>query len=440
MQRMYILPAALALGFVTAGPALAQSDAETVRELRRQMQQLQRRLDALEARQRQLVPAAAAAPAPNAATPQPQAGIRPLPQQATPLPPARPGTPPGTANATAAAPANAGPVPSQGSQQPPEQAATLGTLPGFIGVPGSNTAVRLYGFAVGIMTRDGGPRNRSDAVTAQGIPLSPSAASRQGGELLFSGRRSRLGLETVSDTDWGRLRTVLEMDFAGSQSTASLQSQASTNSYIPRLRLAYGELGPFLAGQNWSLFYDENYPQRLDYATPFATSNVRQAQFRYTHSFGHGLSLAGSVEQPYTDLTSSGGVRYADVDTGTAPPLTIDRTPDFLARLHWQDEKVGSVALTGLLRPSMELTNVGDTNPALRYHQSTTGWGFQVAAMARLFERDRAFLRFVYGQGVGRYLDSTANGQGAVTNAGLTGIGTTQVRINEVPMVAALLG
>jgi hypothetical protein len=440
----------LALGFAAAWPGgtvRAQDNTQLVNQLRRQLEQMQRRLEVLEAQQRAAAPPAGTAarrtpaPAPPAAPPAVPPATSPggvpgpiVRQQPAPPPPVA-----GQGEAVDSGPPPSM-LPSQGPQQPPDQIVTMGTMPGSIRIPGTGTSVRLYGFAVGVMSVDGGARNRSDTVTAQSIPLSPSAASRQGGEVLFSARRSRLGLETSTATSWGPLHTVVEFDFAGSQSTASLQSQATSNSYIPRLRHAYGELGPFLAGQTWSLLFDENYPQRVDYATPFATSNVRQAQFRYTHQFGHGITLAGSIEQPYTDLTTNDGVRLADVDSGTTPPLTVDKMPDFLARLHWSDPEYGSVALTGLLRPHLELTNSADFTAANRYTRSATGWGLQVAAMARVFERDRAFLRFIYGQGIGRYLDSTSNGQGSITNARLDGVGPGQVRMNEVPVVAALLG
>ncbi|RAI58371.1 DcaP family trimeric outer membrane transporter [Roseicella frigidaeris] len=444
------------------------SSAALIEALRRQVDSLQRRLEAMEARERSRAapretartaaarPAPEAPPRPAATAPGPaapsQAASGPAPGATRAPPPVATASgaaapapaPPSAGTAVVQAPAGSaaqGPVPSQGAQQPPpELAATLGSMPGSLRIPGTGTSVRLYGFAVGQMLIDGGARNRSDVVTAQSIPLSPGAAARQGGEVLFSARRSRLGIETSTDTDWGPLHTVVEMDFAGAQSTASLQSQSSSNSYIPRLRHAYGELGPVLIGQTWSLFFDENYPQRLDNATPFAVSNVRQAQFRYTQKFAHGLSLAASFEQPYTDLTFSGGVRYADMDTGSAPPLTLDKAPDVLARLRWEDADFGSLALTGLVRPQMTASNDGDFVAANRYRASATGWGVQLSGMAKVFERDRVYLRFAYGQGIGRYLDSTANGQGSVSNAGLAGVAPDAVRMDEVPLVAALLG
>jgi hypothetical protein len=121
--------------------------------------------------------------------------------------------------------------------------------------------------------------------------LSNSAAQRTGGDTQASARRSRLGFKTWTpvNAEFGEFHTLIEMDFAG-QNT-SLTTQATSNSYTPRLRKAYadfglpdGGCGALLFGQNDSLFSDTALSpiQWMSGWTFVGMDKVRQAQIRYT--------------------------------------------------------------------------------------------------------------------------------------------------------------
>lgn len=417
-----------------AAPALAQADAETINALRRQLEAMQRRLDALEGRR------APAAAAPSAAAVAASARRAQEAERA----------------------AEAARVSAEGSRRELEQAraalpaataavgqrpVTEGTLPNSFRIPGTGTSVRLYGIVAATVTRDFGARNRADVITAQAIPLGPSVASRQQGDVRFDARRTRFGVETSTPTEWGPLKTVVEGDFAGVQSTGSLTSQSNVSSYIPRLRQAYAEIAGFTIGQTWSLFFDPTYGERLDYGTPNAINIGRQALVRYNHRWQNGVSAAIGLEAPYTDGTFSTGTRFDDSDAIVAPfpngagtVSATSKTPDVLARLRYESAQHGSIQLVGLLRPTMSINNRGDAVPANRYERSVPGWGFQLSGQYRVTERDNVFGRVIYGEGIGRYLGATSNGQGFVSNALTTGVTPANVRLNAVHVLALAAG
>jgi len=60
-----------------------------------------------------------------------------------------------------------------------------------------------------------------------------------------------------------------------------------SNSHGFRLRHAYGTLGNFLAGQTWTNFMNpSSLPETLDFGGPVGQIFDRQAQVRWTQSFG----------------------------------------------------------------------------------------------------------------------------------------------------------
>ncbi|MGC2411762.1 MAG: hypothetical protein WA459_03570, partial [Stellaceae bacterium] len=82
-----------------------------------------------------------------------------------------------------------------------------------------------------------------------------NAASRQNGWFRMQANESRVYFETRTPTVYGEALTHVELDFGGCAGAGSAtdcsDENRSTNSWLPRLRLAYGTLGGFMAGQNW---------------------------------------------------------------------------------------------------------------------------------------------------------------------------------------------
>lgn len=288
-----------------------------------------------------------------------------------------------------------------------------GSFPGSFRVPGTNTSVRLYGFVRATGTYDFDGRNRAPFQNSNAVPLTTGPAERQGGDTQFGARYSRLGFETRTDSAWGPVRSVVEMDFGGVQSTGSLTSQ---NSFIPRLRQAFVEAGPLLAGQTTTLFGDTLAWDMIDFGTMVGLGGPRQAQIRYTATLAPGVTWAFGLENPYSDYTYTGGAVLPDSDT--TPALAINRLPDFTTSARVKGSW-GDVALQGVLR-RIDFTNDGAVIPSQRFSDETVGYGVALNGVLNVFERDRIMARAAYGDGVGRYIDNF--GSAAVSNVGLAGV------------------
>jgi hypothetical protein len=417
-------------------PARAQAsggDAATIADLRRQLDQMRRRLEELEARIPPPAPAARRQPAAVAVAPVPApAEARAAAAEARAA----------AAEARAAAAAAAGtPLPA-GTIPGLQPAAAVGTqaaaedalrsdLPGIaFRVPGTDTQVRLYGFVAVTGSYDFGPRNQTDAPAPQGIPLTGSLADRQGGDFLMSGRFSRLGLDTRSLTPWGTLETRIEGDFGGG-------APGSTNAVF-RLRQAWAELGDerlrVLIGQTNSLWNEGVFETLID-ATNLNQSFVRQAQLRLTARLAPALIGQISIEAPETGYTAVDGAFTpgGSLQGGASPAFSS--VPDLLTRLTWRPNGM-EFGLRGLLR-QLELRTDGTAAAATAGGSArTAGWG--LAAHMRLPLRlvwaglgadEFAFMTFV-GDGIGRYFAGQTFGLDAVTNLGLGGV--TSARLDTV--------
>jgi len=415
---------ALGLAAIAAmtGPAYAQQP--SIEDLMRRIDALQQRVNELERERRPQRPAVAAVPAPSA-PPAPARAAAP-----------RPATPAAAPPATAAMASAATPAPrSPETVRAEVDEALRGSLDGLaMRIPNSDTTVRLYGFLRLTAYRDFNARNPTDAASVQGIPL--TARNTQPGDGDITARSSRFGFDTRTDTDWGRLDTTIEGDFRGQI------SQGGDLAF--RLRQAFAELTrddwSYLIGQTNSL-WNEGLIEAMHDATNLNQSFIRQAQLRVTHRFGSNWMLQGSVESPYGDILTQNGPAFSPInfDGGASP--AFDQMPDLLARLTWRDGAEEYV-LRGLFR-QLSLEPDG-TTLGPKPSESTYGWG--LAAHTRLplgkwisaLGRDELMLMGYYGEGIGRYFAGNTFGQGGISDI-ITATGM-DYSLDAVPSYGATIG
>jgi hypothetical protein len=238
---------------------------------------------------------------------------------------------------------------------------------------------------------------------------------------------------------------LMEIDFAG-QNT-SLTTQATASGFTPRLRKFYadfgkpvGSWGAVLLGQETSVYSDNPLLpiQVLNDATIVGLSNIRQAQVRYTYGFGHGLTAAFAVESPYSDITTATGTSYPDSNGGSG--IGWQYSPDFTGRLLWKQEW-GLLALRGLVRPQIDLNNEGAAAVSSQFNKSTSGFGVGLTGVVNLLDGRLVLMATGNaGDGIGRYLDATSNGYGAVSNAGLPGVASNATSINAPGTYGGMVG
>lgn len=433
-RRMALIGAVAVAIWPAAGVAqVSASDAATIAELRRQLDEMRRRLEQLEARAatagRPVVtppptrnaPARVqpAAPAAQAEARAAAAEARAAAAEARAAQQALAAAPPAASPLTASVPGLDPPDP-MGRDFATEEA-LRSDLPGVaFRVPGTETQVRLYGFAKLTGYYDFGPRNQTDAPPPQTIPLSGSPADQQGGDFGMTARFSRFGIDTRSLTGWGTLETRIEGDFGG--------GAAGSSNAVFRLRQAWGELGDesfrVLIGQANSLWNEGVFETLID-ATNLNQSFVRQAQIRLTGRLAEGLTGMVSLEAPETTYTSAAGVFNPTTNLQGGASPAFSSVPDLLARLTWRQDGV-EVGLRGLLR-QIEIRTAG-TAATPNVSETTPAWG--LAGMVRLpmrlaseaFGQDDLAIMAFYGQGIGRYFAGQTSGQDALTNLGLPGV------------------
>jgi len=380
---------------------------------------LQHRVEELESRDKHPKPARRELSA--AQKPPPQVTVASAPPALT----ANAAVPPSPVVAVAAPPLRA-PEPMGDQFDGEGQDALRSDLPGLsLRIPGTQSEVRFYGFANVNGYRDLNGRNQTDAPTVQTIPLALSPADLHGGDFGLSTRFSRFGIDTRTATAWGTLETRLEGDFGGGAPT-------STNSVF-RLRQAWAELGTddfrMLIGQANSL-WNEGVYETVNFSTNLNQSFVRQPQLRAIATLAPGLTGQVSLEMPDTQYTSVAGV-FTQNSTptgfaGLSPAFTL--WPDLLGRLEYRNDGL-VLDMRGLLRELTVRTEGTAASPPW-LTRDAAGWGvagtarFPMRWLSGAFGPDELIGMAYYGQGIGRYFGGNTFGQDALSNIGLPGTAT----------------
>jgi DcaP outer membrane protein len=424
-----------------AGPALAQQP--TIEDLMRKIDALQRRVDELESHQPVTKPPAAQPHRNGAAAAAKTAP--PVAAAPAPAPPAVALAPPPPATAVATSEPTTSPFdPNIPGLLPPEpmgnqfenEDALRSDLPGLaIRIPGTDSQLRVYGFAKLSAWTDLNGRNQTDAPTAQTIPLNNSPADMQGGDFGMTARFSRIGMDSRTLTGWGTLEVRIEGDFGGGTATSS--------NAVFRLRQAWAELGTeqfrVLIGQANSLWNEGIFETIID-ATNLNQSFIRQAQIRATALLAPGLTGQIALESPDTQFTSATGVVTTDSTFNGGATPAFDSAPDLLGRLTYRDNGL-VVDMRGMVRElSVRTSGTAAAPPGLT--QNAVGWGIALHAslpmrwLSEAFGPDQLLGMVYYGQGIGRYFAGNTSGQDALSNLGLPGI--TNFSLNPLPTYGAI--
>ena len=181
-----------------------------------------------------------------------------------------------------------------------------GKKKGSFRLPDIKTDITIGGYAkvdVVYSDKSAGAGSAADQFFVPGaVPIGDHETGND--EIVIHARQSRLFIKSETETDFGVFKAHVEGDFFGAGG-----NQTVSNSYGFRLRHAYGQLGGLLAGQSWSTYMDVMaLPETLDFGGPAATIFVRQAQLRWTQPFKIG-SFQMAVENPETTLLADGKIK-----------------------------------------------------------------------------------------------------------------------------------
>lgn len=203
----------------------------------------------------------------------------------------------------------------------------------------------------------------------------------------FTAQATRIYLTAQREVEGRTLSGRIEMDFLGSFQG----DERVTNSFSPRLRLAYLDVDGWRFGQDWSTF--QNVAAIPESASFLVLTDgmifLRQPLIRYTRG---GFQIA--LENPDTTVTTPSGARL-DADANAIP--------DVVVRHNWKGA-FGTASLAALGRQLK-----ADT-PGVAQDEAF-GWGLSASGMIKLGARDDLRFNLVGGEGLGRYVGiNAANG------------------------------
>jgi len=270
-------------------------------------------------------------------------------------------------NALKKAPATAKPADSSGWGDRIEQleikskdAVVLGDIGGGFRLPGSETSVKLYGYAEVHAIHDLKQAGPSDNFT----DLGSQPTSGQKGRTKLTAETSRFGFETSTPTSLGSFNTKVEGDFYAYGK--DLRNRL-------RLRHAYGEYAGFLVGQTWSTFMDlDDLPETVDFNGPIGSPFSRRTMIRYTYGDAKaGYKFTVAVEDPQDQF---GG------DSAN------ERMPQLVARYD-QTFDWGAINLRGLAHEKRSAT------------MSKRGYGIGIGGSYKLTDKDLLMAQYARVEG-----------------------------------------
>jgi hypothetical protein len=277
----------------------------------------------------------------------------------------------------------------------PDNVVTGGATRGSFKLPGSNTSVTLGGYVkldAVFSSPSAGVDTKGDlSLDPTTIAVGPGAGNNERNQVKFGARESRLFVKTNTPTTFGDLNTHVEFDFYGADGNESV-----SNSHGFRLRHAYGTLGNFLAGQTWTNFMNPaSLPDTLDFGGPVGQIFDRQAQVRWTQSFGPSAWGTGGqwslgLENPEAVVQIPGGGSFRADD---------DRLPDVTGQVLF-NTSIGKISVHGLVRQIRV-----DSASAPAVVDQKLGGAVSVAGVIPSIGKDDFRFTASAGNAIGRYSD-----------------------------------
>lgn len=269
----------------------------------------------------------------------------------------------------------------------PPDIVSAGDFPGSIRIPRSDAAIKFGGrvrFA-SVFTLEA--LGTEDRFLTNSIPVEGSEADVKGARTNFSARASRLNFDIRSPTTIGDLRAFLEGDFAGLE-----------NSF--RLRHAFAQYSHWLVGQTWSTFSDPSTEVLdLDFEGVSGENVIRQPLIRYSRVIRDDLRIAAAAETPQVSITGGAGVNVS---------------PDLVGRAKKEFENKRHLQAAIVLRQirGEAAVPVGAKGSVLGVGGSLSG----VVSLPYVPKQDRFVFQVNGGLGTARYINdlNSLGGQDAV--------------------------
>jgi len=213
-----------------------------------------------------------------------------------------------------------------------------GSFPRSFLIPGTDTSIRIGGFANASVLwyiKGAAAGNELDGTGSQSfvftdgqggtgnlfsIPLNNATNVNRSEATQISGRQSRFLVDARTPTAWGEAKAYIEWDFAyNNTNTTESNAQATSASWLVRLRKAYGTLGGLEAGQDTGILHDPDAdPELADFGGEASgNGRARQPQVKYTYAGPYGTVYTAGFENNVPRL--NGPFAQVDIDTNQIP-------------------------------------------------------------------------------------------------------------------------
>jgi hypothetical protein len=248
---------------------------------------------------------------------------------------------------------------------------------GFIPIPNTPALIKFNAKPHLDVTAD----NRNAGTGFRFVPaLFPLAGSPEyggGAQSTVNANATQLRLDVRAPELGGNFRFYYQNDFFGSNSK-NMQY---------RLQHLYGQFYGVKAGFTYGVFEDpDSWPDTVDYEGPNALIFSRRPVAHYTVAWSDNWNTTFGVEQ--SDA-------YVDVDSGpNAGGSSLSRMPDLGFNTRYEQAGLGHVQFSTLFRDLGAQDNSGND-----YH--VFGWGVNLSVGLDLTKQDTLQLLGVYGEGVG---------------------------------------
>ncbi len=269
--------------------------------------------------------------------------------------------------------------------------------------PRRGPRLQIYGYAALNLINDFDQMNPDwyDMERPSKLPAFPNEFG-ENGNFWASVRQTRFGVRSWIPTGLGEVRTEFEFDLSG------VAPDAGETTF--HLRQAWGELGPFLAGQTVSVFMDMDiFPRIVEYFGPDGMVFYRNVQLRWTPIRGE-KRLIFALERP-----------GANGDTGEfAGRVELEGVqsrfpyPDLTAQYHYGDDW-GHVQLAGIVRYIGWTDSVRDQYDLAGH---AIGWGFNLSSVLKVSQTGNLRLEASYGEGIETYMRDAPVDVAAQANPG----------------------
>jgi len=208
------------------------------------------------------------------------------------------------------------------------------------------------------------------------------------GAYAMSVRQSSLGMRATVPTSLGLVKTDLAFDLFGTDGGTS----------IHWLRV-WAELGGWGAGQTDSNFMDIGaFPNVIDYWGPAGMVFLRNPQLRYTRA-GEGTAWAISLEAPNSVIDTG---KLSQVDPALGAGVTArNRLPDLVGSYRW-DRDWGHVKAAAIARRvGFQTSTTASGNPS----NEKAGYGLNLSGVLKLSARDTVSWGLAGGKAIASYMN-----------------------------------